>query len=54
LTLNHAHTALFGAFCLLGLGLIYFWLRYVVGEQHAFSEKLGRYAFWLYNGGLLL
>ena len=54
LTLNHAHTALFGAFGLLGLGLIYFCLRYVAGDRYAFSEKLGRYAFWLYNVGLLL
>ncbi len=54
LTLNHAHTALFGAFGLLGLGLIYFCLRYVAGDRYAFSEKLGRWAFWLYNGGLLL
>ncbi|MFZ1100221.1 MAG: cbb3-type cytochrome c oxidase subunit I [Steroidobacteraceae bacterium] len=54
LTLNHAHTALFGAFGLLGLGLIYFCLRYAAAEQHPFSEKLGRLAFWLYNGGLIL
>ena len=54
LTLNHAHTALFGAFGLLGIGLIYFCLRYAAGEQHAFSEKAGRWAFWLYNGGLAL
>ena len=54
LTLNHAHTALFGAFGLLGIGLIYFCLRYAAGEQHPFSEKAGRWAFWLYNGGLAL
>jgi nitric oxide reductase subunit B len=54
LTLNHAHTALFGAFGLLGLGLIYFCLRYIAGDRYAFGEKLGRCAFWLYNGGLLL
>ena len=54
LTLNHAHSALFGAFGLLGLGLIYFCLRYVAGDVHPFSEKLGRWAFWLYNGGLVL
>jgi nitric oxide reductase subunit B len=52
LTLNHAHTALFGAFGLLGIGLIYFCLRYVAGDAHAFGEKTGRWAFWLYNGGL--
>ncbi len=54
LTLNHAHTALFGAFGLLGLGLIYFCLRYLAGDDHPFSEKAGRWAFWLYNGGLVL
>src|SRR5665213_2285678 len=53
LTLNHAHTALFGAFGLLGLGLIYFCLRYVAGDRYVFGEKLGRWAFWLYNGGLV-
>ena len=54
LTLNHAHTALFGAFGLLGLGLVYFCLRYAAGDEYAFSEKAGRWAFWLYNGGLVL
>ena len=54
LTLNHAHTALFGAFGLLGIGLIYFCLRYVAADQHPFGEKVGRWAFWLYNGGLVL
>ena len=54
LTLNHAHTALFGAFGELAIGLIYFCLRYVHGEHPAFSEKLGLWAFWLYNGGLVL
>jgi len=54
LTLNHAHTALFGAFGLLGIGLIYFCLRYAAGERHRFSEKAGRWAFWLYNGGMVL
>jgi nitric oxide reductase subunit B len=54
LTLNHAHTALFGAFGLLGIGLIYFCLRYVAADRHPFNESLGRWAFWLYNGGLVL
>jgi nitric oxide reductase subunit B len=54
LTLNHAHTALFGAFGLLGIGLIYFCLRYVAADRHPFGESLGRWAFWLYNGGLVL
>ncbi len=54
LTLNHAHTALFGAFGLLGIGLIYFCLRYVAADKHPFGEKVGQWAFWLYNGGLVL
>jgi nitric oxide reductase subunit B len=33
LTLKHAHTALFGAFGLLTIGLIYFCLRYAAGER---------------------
>ena len=52
LTLNHAHTSMFGVFGLLALGLIYFSLRYIHGERPAFSETLGLWAFWLYNGGL--
>ncbi len=54
LTLNHAHTALFGAFGLLGIGLIYFCLRYAAAEEYSFDERLGRWAFWLYNTGLVL
>jgi nitric oxide reductase subunit B len=54
LTLNHAHTALFGAFGLLAIGLVYFCLRYLAGERAPFGEKLGLWAFWLYNAGLAL
>jgi nitric oxide reductase subunit B len=54
LTLNHAHTALFGAFGELAIGLVYFCLRYIHGARPAFSERLGIWAFWLYNGGLVL
>jgi nitric oxide reductase subunit B len=54
LTLNHAHTALFGAFGLLAIGLVYFCLRYAAGERAPFTERTGIWAFWLYNGGLLL
>lgn len=54
LTLNHAHTALFGAFGLLGLGLIYFCLRYAAGDRIDWSDRMGTWAFWLYNGGLVL
>ncbi|HEY6457071.1 MAG TPA: cbb3-type cytochrome c oxidase subunit I [Steroidobacteraceae bacterium] len=54
LTLNHAHTALFGAFGELAIGLIYFCLRYAAAERYRFGEKLGLWAFWLYNTGLVL
>lgn len=54
LTLNHAHTALFGAFGLLAIGLVYFCLRYAAGERAKFGEKAGIIAFWLYNIGLFL
>jgi nitric oxide reductase subunit B len=54
LTLNHAHTALFGAFGLLGIGLIYYCLRYIVGEAQPFNERPGYIAFYLYNIGVLL
>jgi nitric oxide reductase subunit B len=53
LTLNHAHTALFGAFGMLAIGLIYFCLRYAAAERD-FSDRLGLAAFWLYNAGLVL
>src|SRR5215469_13294973 len=54
LTLNHAHTALFGAFGLLAIGLVYFCLRYIAADRYPFSERIGRWAFWLYNWGLVL
>ena len=54
LTLNHAHTALFGAFGLLAIGLVYFCLRYIAGDRVPFNEKVGLWAFWLYNAGLVL
>jgi nitric oxide reductase subunit B len=54
LTLNHAHTSLFGAFGLLAIGLIYFCLRYIAADRAPFGEKLGLWAFWLYNAGLVL
>jgi nitric oxide reductase subunit B len=54
LTLNHAHTALFGAFGLLGIGLVYFCLRYIAGDRAPFGERMGVWAFWLYNVGLVM
>ncbi len=54
LTPNHAHTALFGAFGLLAIGLVYLCLRYTAADRRPFSERLGLWAFWLYNVGLVL
>lgn len=54
LTLNHAHTAMFGAFGLLALGLIYLALRYMAGDRVIWNDRLGVWAFWLYNLGLVL
>ncbi len=54
LTLNHAHTAMFGAFGLLSIGLIYLALRYMAGNHIAWSDRLGVWAFWLYNLGMVL
>jgi nitric oxide reductase large subunit len=53
LTLNHAHTSMFGAFGLLAIGLIYLALRYMAGDRVAWSDRLGVWAFWLYNAGLV-
>ena len=53
LTLNHAHTAMFGAFGLLALGLIYMVLRYLHGTR-PWSDRAGVWAFWLYNAGLVM
>jgi nitric oxide reductase subunit B len=54
LTLNHAHTSLFGAFGLLALGLIYFCLRYRAGPNARFDQRPGYFAFWCYNLGLVM
>jgi nitric oxide reductase subunit B len=54
LTLNHAHTAMFGAFGMLAIGLVYLCLRYMAGDRTAWSDKPGIWAFWLYNAGMVL
>ena len=54
LTLNHAHTAMFGAFGLLAIGLVYLCLRYMAGDRAAWSDRPGVWAFWLYNAGLVM
>lgn len=53
LTLNHAHTSMFGAFGLLAVGLIYMVLRYLNGTR-PWSDRAGVWAFWLYNVGLVM
>lgn len=54
MTLNHAHAALFGAFGLFALGIVYFCLRYAAGDKYPWSDTLGIWAFWLYNLSLVL
>ena len=41
ITLNHAHTALFGAFGLLAIGLVYFCLRYATAKVQKMSRSGG-------------
>lgn len=53
LTLNHAHTSMFGAFGLLAIGLIYMVLRHLNGDR-PWSDRLGVWAFWLYNAGMVM
>ncbi|HUW53315.1 MAG TPA: cbb3-type cytochrome c oxidase subunit I [Rhodanobacter sp.] len=53
LTLNHAHTSMFGAFGLLAIGLLYMVLRFLNGER-PWSDRIGTWAFWLYNAGLVM
>lgn len=33
---------------------MYFCLRYIAADREVFSERLGIWAFWLYNAGLVL
>ncbi|MFK2889854.1 nitric-oxide reductase large subunit [Dyella flagellata] len=53
LTLNHAHTSMFGAFGLLAIGLLYMVLRYLTGDR-AWNDRVGVWAFWLYNTGVAM
>ncbi|WP_329743395.1 nitric-oxide reductase large subunit [Dyella sp. A6] len=53
LTLNHAHTSMFGAFGLLAIGLLYMVLRYLNGDR-PWSDRSGVWAFWLYNIGMVM
>ncbi len=49
----HGHTALFGVYGMLGLGLTLFCLK-ALDPARPWREGLVRYAFWALNGGLAL
>ncbi len=50
----HAHTALFGVYGLLSLGLVLLIARIMSGREKQWNEKPLAYAFWAMNGGLAL
>ena len=45
---------MFGAFGMLAIGLAYLTLRYLHGDRPGWNDRLGIWAFWLYNAGLVL
>src|SRR6476659_2867841 len=49
----HGHTALFGVYGMLGLGLMLFSLRAMEPER-VWGERLVRFGFWAINGGLFV
>jgi len=49
----HAHTALFGVYGMLGLGLMLFCLR-VLYVRENWNDKIIKFSFWTINGGLSL
>ncbi|MEW6266890.1 MAG: cbb3-type cytochrome c oxidase subunit I [Thermodesulfobacteriota bacterium] len=53
LTVNHGHTALFGTYGLLAIGLLLFSLRGLVREE-AWDDRLLKVSFWSLNIGLLI
>jgi nitric oxide reductase subunit B len=53
LTPVHGHTALFGVYGMLGIGLMLFSLRGMT-IQHAWNEKVLRFSFWCFQIGLIL
>ncbi len=54
LTPLHGHTALFGVYGMLGLGLMLFCLKGLRGASGAWNDALLRSGFWLLNIGLAL
>lgn len=53
LTVNHGHTALFGTYGMLAIGLLLFSMRGLVQER-AWNSTLLKTAFWLTNAGLAI
>ena len=53
-TPTHGHAALFGVYGLLGIGLMLFCLRGLVGETKLWKDRFLVRVFWLFNGGLAL
>ncbi|MFH1723298.1 MAG: cbb3-type cytochrome c oxidase subunit I [Elusimicrobiota bacterium] len=53
LTLNHGHTALFGVYGMLSIGLLLFSWRGLVAKE-AWDDRPLKLAFWGMNGGLML
>ncbi|HEV7368599.1 nitric-oxide reductase large subunit [Arenibaculum sp.] len=53
LTANHGHTALFGVYGMLGIGLMLFCLR-GLANRLAWNDGLLKWTFWLLNGGLAM
>ncbi|GMV40231.1 MAG: nitric oxide reductase [Myxococcales bacterium] len=51
-TAVHGHTALFGVYGMLGIGLMLFSLRGLMSRD-AWSDRLLRVSFWSFNGGLV-
>jgi nitric oxide reductase subunit B len=52
-TAVHAHSALFGVYGMLGIGLMLFCLR-GLGRRHTWSDGLLKTTFWALNGGLAM
>src|ERR671936_2123845 len=52
-TAVHAHSALFGVYGMLGIGLMLFCLR-GLAPRVAWDDRLLKAAFWLLNGGLAM
>jgi nitric oxide reductase subunit B len=52
-TAVHAHSALFGVYGMLGIGLMLFCLR-GLADRRAWSDGLLKTAFWVLNGGLAM